>query len=386
MSKEIKYIAFYEEAARNKQNRYAVLAAVNKINYINSTLVKNDYEVTIISPSWTLNNSGFYKGGTRAIAPNIMLKTFSTFGSSIKVIRMFKYLFSLLQLFLYLMVHTVKDEPIILYHSVILSFPIRLAKLMKRFSLILEVEEIYQDVTPFSRYKKSNEYKMFHKADKYIFSTELLHEKLNVRHKPYAVVYGVYHNEDLITEKEKDGYIHVVYAGTFAPKKGGGLAAIGCAAYLPENYHVHILGFGSEEETMAIKRKIQKIGGKAQAKITFDGTLYGREYLEFLQKCHIGLSTQNPEAIFCETSFPSKVLSYLSNGLWVVSGRIKVVELTKLSNIYFYEEQTPKAIAKAILAVDLNAPNHCRALIKSLDENFVKEIANLIKRPSKKRF
>ncbi|MDF2802833.1 MAG: uncharacterized protein K0S61_2736 [Anaerocolumna sp.] len=380
MSKKIKYIAFYEEAATNKQNRYAVLAAVNKINYINNTLVRNDYEVTIISPTWTLNNSGFYKGGTRSVAPNIKLKTFHTFGSSIKVFRMFKYLFSLLQLFFYLIVHTVKDEPIIVYHSVILSFPVRLAKCIKRFSIILEVEEIYQDVMSFSNYMKASEYKIFHKADKYIFSTELLHKKLNDKNKPYAIVYGVYHNEELIAKKEKDGYIHVVYAGTFSPKKGGGLAAVGCAAYLPKEYHVHIIGFGSEEETMSIKEKIKEIGDKSQAKITFDGTLSGKDYITFLQKCHIGLSTQNPRAVFCETSFPSKVLSYLSNGLWVVSGRIKVVELTKLSSIYYYDKQTSKSIAKAILSVNLNAPNNCREIMKSLDDNFIKEIALLVKK------
>ncbi len=380
MPKKIKYIAFYEDVATDKQNRYAVPAAVNKISYISSSLVRNNYEVTIVTPSWTLNNSGFYRGSTREVAPNIRLKTFHTFGSSIKGIRMFKYVFSLLQLFLYLFFHTVKDEPIIMYHAMILSFPIRLVKYLKKFTLILEVEEIYQDASDFKENKKASEYKIFHKADKYIFSTELLHEKINQKDKPYTIAYGVYQYEEAITEKEADNSIHVVYAGTFSTIKGGGLAAVACAAYLPDNYHMHIVGFGSMEETLAIKEKIEKVKKDSNSKITFHGTLFGKEYITLLQKCHIGLSTQNSTKVFCETSFPSKILSYLSNGLWVVSGRIKVVEQSKLTNIYFYNKQSPSSIAEAILSVNLSVPNNCRELMKALDTNFTKELSLLLKK------
>lgn len=379
MSNKIKYIAFYEEAATDKQNRYAVLAAVDKVNYISNTLVKNNYEVTIVSPSWTLNNSGFYEGGNRVLTPYINLKTFHSFGSGIKIFRMFKYLYTLLQLFLYLIFNTVKDEPVIVYHSVILSLPVRAARLIRRFSLILEVEEIYQDVSSFSNYMKRSEYKIIHKADKYIFSTELLNEKINESKKPFVIIYGVYNNEDLISEKEADGYIHVVYAGNFSPKKGGGLAAVDCAAYLSKNYHVHIIGFGTEDETMAIKTRIRAVEEKQRGKITFDGILYGKKYISFLQKCHIGLSTQNSSAAFCDTSFPSKILSYMSNGLYVVSGRIKVVERTRMSScIYYYDQQNPRSIAKAILSVNIDGPNKSREIMKSLDLEFETNLAKLL--------
>lgn len=378
--KEIKYIAFYEDTVTDKQNRYAVLAAVNKINYINSKIVENGYTVNIISPSWTLNNSGFYRGGNRALFPNINLRTFHTFSSDIKALRMFKYLFSLIQLFLYLIKNTYKGEPVIVYHSVILSLPVRLAKAIRKFTLILEVEEIYQDVASYSNYGKKSEYKVIHKADKYIFSTEMLHEKLNIRKKPFIVIYGAYYNKKIRSAKEIDGYIHVVYAGTFQPKKGGDIA-IRCAAYLPENYHVHIIGFGSAKETKAIKDMINIVSKSSLAGITFEGTLYGEDYISFLQTCHIGLSPQDPSEAFCDTSFPSKILSYMSNGLRVVSGRVKAVEKSKLGDcIYFYNQQTPGAIADRIKSVNLSDSCHIGARIELLDKEFSHNLIRLIQK------
>lgn len=381
MPKEIKFIAFYEDAATDKQNRSAVLAAVHKINYINSVLVRNHYKVSIISPSWTLNNNGFYRGQNRRLASNINLKTFHTFGSDIKVIRIFKYLFTLIQLFLYLLFHTSKDEPVMVYHSVILSLPIRAAKFIRKFILILDVEELYQDLVTFSNYNKKSEYKIINKAEKYMFATELLHEKLNLKMKPYTIINGIYCNQKIIAKKEKDGYIHVVYAGNFDPRKGGGLAAVDSAAYLPAGYHVHILGFGTEQETMTIKEEVNKVEKITKAKITFDGSFFGEEYISFIQKCHIGLSTQNPLATFANSSFPSKILSYMSNGLQVISGRAKVVERTKLSKyITFYDPQTPEEIAKAILSVNLDTTINSRELINQLDKEFEKNLLNLLKK------
>ena len=48
--------------------------------------------------------------------------------------------------------------------------------------------------------------------------------------------------------------------------------------------------------------------------------------LKFIQKCQIGLCTQNIDAAFNTTSFPSKILSYMSNGLEVVGVNIAAIK------------------------------------------------------------
>ncbi|WP_158638678.1 glycosyltransferase [Metabacillus litoralis] len=380
MNKPIKYIAFYSDNVHDGQNRIATLSATNKIDYICTAITRNNYEVEIVSPSWTKNSSGFYKGDVKRITDSITLKTFATFGGESKIKRIFKYLFSLIQLFFYLLISTEKDEPIIVYHSVILSLPIRTAKLFKKFKIILEVEEIYQDAQNLSGFMKKNEYKAFASGDKYLFSTELLNQKINKTNKPQSIIYGTYQVEKDREASFEDDKIHVVYAGTFDPIKGGALAAIDAAKYLTKDYHIHIIGFGSIEQIKSIEDKVAEVSLISDAIVSYHGLLKGEDYIQFIQKCQIGLSTQIPGAKYNETSFPSKILSYMANGLKVVSIRIKAIEYSSIgSQIYYYQQQDPKEIANKIISIDFSSSYDSRKLIKSLDENFLKEIKLLLK-------
>lgn len=63
------------------------------------------------------------------------------------------------------------------------------------------------------------------------------------------------------------------------------------------------------------------------------------------------MSTQDPSAAFNSTSFPSKILVYLANGLKVVSIRIPAIEQSAVvDSLVFYDKQTPEKIAEAILS------------------------------------
>ena len=167
--------------------------------------------------------------------------------------------------------------------------------------------------------------KMIDVADKFVFSTDLLNDKVNGQKKPHLVIYGTYRCEPVMSERHKDNKVHVVYSGTLDPNKGGAMAAVGVAASLPSTYRVHILGFGNPGEVQAIKELCEEISSKGGAVVSYDGVLKGSAYIDFLQTCQIGLSTQNPDAAFNNTSFPSKILSYMSNGLQVVSIDIEAV-------------------------------------------------------------
>ena len=104
------------------------------------------------------------------------------------------------------------------------------------------------------------------------------------------------------------------------------------------------------------------------------------KYIRFIQSCDIGLSTQNPNAAFNDTSFPSKILSYLGNGLRVVSIRIPAIDLSSIGKyIYYYDRQGPEEIARAILNVDFKEPYDSRKAIMELADKFESEIAKLLK-------
>lgn len=375
--KKIKYIGFYNSLENANENRISVMSATNKMDYIISKFNQLDYEVDLISPSWTNNDRWYSKKIIELnnkthlfLPPTIPWK---------KKMKLLSVLFSQLWLFFNLLFSTKKDETILVYHSLFLMYPLYFAKKIKRFTLLLEVEEVYQHARKTSLMSSKMEYMLFDIADKYIFSTEILNEKINHKNKPFTIIYGTYQVEEEQIEKKIDSQVHVVYAGTFDPRKGGGTIAVSTAPYLPENYHIHIIGFGSKEQEENIIKLISEYRESSKCEISYGGLLKGEEYIHFLKNCHIGLSTQSSDAEFNNTSFPSKVLSYMANGLNVVSVRIKPIELSKIgTEVYYYEEQTPESIAKAIKSINPNTPNNNREVIRKLDREFEEQLKELM--------
>ena len=376
----IKYISYFDRQDANVQRNY-VTSCVNKMEYIAEALVQAGYDVQIVSNSAVIEPKfRFYRGSNTEFRPGIRLKLFPSWGGNNKILRILRVIWHLAALFTYLLIHTRKGEPVISYHSQGYFNVLNWAKRIRKFRLISEVEEIYQDVqaAKYSAMAKA-EYATFALADAFIFPTELLNQKLNPQGRPYTIIYGTYKVEPQVVEKFNDGKIHVVYAGTFDPRKGGAAAAAAAAAHLPANYHLHILGFGSGDDTRLIKETIAETAAKTQATITFDGLKKGRAYIEFIQRCHIGLSTQDPSAAFNATSFPSKILSYMANGLEVVSIDIPAIRTAAIApNLHFYTEQTPQQIAAAILGVDLSHPHPNRDTIAKLAAEFQASLPSII--------
>lgn len=376
-SKEIKYISFFDFQDSPVQRGY-VTAATNKMESICDSLNKAGYKVKIVSvANVTEPKFKFYRGQTIRRNENLSLELFFSWGGNVRIIRQIRIVWHLVVLFFYLLIHTSKDEPVIVYHSLGYFNVILWAKKIKRFKLILEIEEIYQDVgAPQFKRMARYENEMFKVADAYIFPTELLNAKLNIDHKPYVIIYGTYRVEPQIVEKFDDGKVHVVYAGTFDPRKGGAAAAA-AAAFLPENYHVHICGFGNKKDTDAIKNIIKDVSIKTKAQVSFHGLLKGQDYIKLIQCCHIGLSTQEPSAVFNATSFPSKILSYMANGLAVVSIDIPAIRTAWIGKyLNYYSEQTPENIAQAIRGAEIE--NNNRRIISDLEVNFVLNISKII--------
>ena len=375
-----KYLCYYDiDTTKTK----VVLAAVNKLNYIIDSLVKKGYAVDIISPSVATKDEKVC-GRFERIKEDVSLKTFDSLsgGNAVKRFLRRKHIYS--QLKKYLKANLTAGDTIIIYHSLGYYQLYKWLKKKLKVKIVLEVEEIYSDVGKTRFVTRDKEMQSFSYADAYIFPTELLDSLINVNKKPSAIIHGTYCVEKECGQPFNDGRIHVVYAGTFDPRKGGVQAAAAAAAYLNEKYHVHILGFGSDSDRKSLLKTIEDVSNKSECKITFDGLKSGEEYIKFIQSCDIGLSTQNPDAAFNGTSFPSKILSYMANGLRVVSIRIPAIEQSAIGEyMYYYDKQTPEEIAKAIMQVDLNDGYDSRKIIKELDERFTSELSAILQEVEK---
>lgn len=376
--KKIYYLGYYDTVDNKAEKRDVCLAATNKMTYIVSALEKAGYEVELVSASHTKDKKNSYKGKRVKLGKHSNLVLFKTLPWGNKLQKLLSTINSKYQLYNYIIKNIGKNDTLIVYHSVAYAKTICFLKKIKKFKLVLETEEIYSDVIETENSRKI-ETKIFNMADAFILSTELLNDKINKSNKPNCTIYGTYNVETNRDVKFDDDKIHVVYAGTFHPLKGGAATSISVAEFLDNRYHLHIIGFGSDEDTETVKRQIEEASRKSDCKITYDGMLTGEDYIRFLQSCHIGLSTQNPDAEYNDTSFPSKILSYMANGLNVVTVKIKVLEQSAINPmLYYYENSNGEEIAKAIMNIDLSEKYDNREIIADLDKKFVGDITELL--------
>ena len=113
--------------------------------------------------------------------------------------------------------------------------------------------------------------------------------------------------------------------------------------------------------------------------VIYEGLKLNEEYLKFMQKCQIGLCTQNIDAAFNTTSFPSKILSYMSNGLEVVGVNIAAIKNSKVGQyIQFYNVPDEKEIANAILNINLNNKTNNVDVVKELDKEFKEDLKDML--------
>lgn len=374
----IKYVTFYDSEVLKPENRLSFPSTINKVNYICDVLNRLGYSVDIISSSWTNNRYGFYKSKRVDIDDKNRLIISPTFGYIFKPFKVIQKIFSLFWIFFFLIKNTKKEEELIIYHGMNKILPLIYAKKIKKLRYILEVEEIFSELSNFNRLKTKLEMKMISLGDKYIFSSVTLEKKYNQVHKSFCIVNGNYRIEPPVSCSINDGKIHIVYAGIINKSKGA-LTSIELAKYLPKYYYIHIIGFGNQGDIDYLVKKIQYEKENGYDNISYDGLLKGKEYIKFIQQCHIGLCPQITDKKYNNASFPSKVSSYLANGLRVIAPRTDSFENSVINKIlYYYENDFPEEIAKAILNIDFNLPYDSRKFILHLDSMFVLELKKLL--------
>lgn len=373
----IYYITYIDYKEFSDLNLKLSPAADQKSKYISESIDSLPIKYKIVELAETSNKFGLYKSRDLKYLNNGQIITFNGFGKPNKIFNKLHYFYTKFQLFNFLSKLN-KDDVVISYHSLSTAKIMCCMKKKKHFKLILELEEKYQDIVSCSEKLAKWEDRVIDCADGYILAANCLTECIPFN-KPYIICNGTYKSEPDRNFKKEDNLIHCVYAGTFDPSKGGALAAALSSLYLNDNYHIHILGFGDEKQISSIKSTINDVSKKTDCKISFNGLLKGEDYIRFIQKCDIGLCTQIPDAKYVNTSFPSKILVYLANGLRVVSVNIPSIKESAVGKLmYYYDFQDPKEIANAIKNIDLFEKYDSRKVLNELDRQFKEDLHMLI--------
>lgn len=385
--KKVYYLGYYGDPT-SLSNRKITPAADVKMTYIIETMKKIGYDVEVLSFCIDEDRKVLFekRRGYKIDRNHTPVVFFDNYTSKYRILRVIGRWMTWLKIKRYLKIHCINSDcKILIYHSLgllkVLNF---LNKKKKPF--ILEMEEIYADVIGKKRIR-IKEINAAQKAAEYMFPTQLLSKIVNPDRKPEMIIHGTYgvepdrkcnvFNQDL--KNGSDRVIHCVYAGTLDPRKGGAEVAAEAATFLPKGYHIHILGFGTKQDVQNMQNRVKDIASRSKAKLTYDGVLYGEEYIRFIQSCDIGLSTQNPDAAFNGTSFPSKILSYMANGVQVVSIRIPVVESSAVgAYLYYYDHQIPEEIAKTIMSVNVCDKYVGRKVISELNIKFRHELEKML--------
>ena len=385
--KSIKYIVSYDIESNFKENRVNVLASSNKINYIVSVLNDLGYKVDLISTSQTLN-SRCYLGKEISLGIN-KLHLFPTTWRGGVILKCINVLVMRWNIWRYLKKNVSLGEKIIIYHSIGNLWALRYLKKIKKAYIIEEVEEIYGEIFENKRLviKEKKELQL---ADAYMFPTILLDEFINKTNKPKIIVHGAYRKSDFLKkglEDNKNNEIgifeenkfHVGYTGIIDSQKGSHLI-VKAAQYLDENYHIHILGFGTQKEIDSLNACIIETKNKTNCIISFDGIRRGVVYEEYLKKLNVGICPVDSDKKFILTQFPSKIISYMINNLPVLCSDIQTVKTSDVAKgVFFYQGNSPIDIANAIINIKNQIGYYnVQELIFECDKKFIKEFRTLL--------
>lgn len=375
--KKIYYLAYYSNDEEGKK-RDAVPAADLQVSYLAHVFSEIGYEVEIIAPNARYSGEkalSVQKGFTKKIDGNVTVRYFNCIESKYRLVRSLAVRLTYFSASKYIK----KNNGIwVIYHSRLFYSYYHLFKRLRR-KYILELEEIYSDVIGDSRLR-SKEIEEVKKASAYILPSIPLAEEITAG-KEYTLYHGSCRAEQKIGTGFQDGRIHVVYAGTFDSRViGEHFSLIQAAQYLDERYHIHVIGFGrNQADVDRIISDVHNMQG-LPCKVSYDGLLLGDEYLAFLQNCHIGMFSKDPDGKDINSSFPSKIMSYLSNGLRVVATRAKSIETSEVGNIvYFCDTNKPEDVAKAIMDVDIDAPYDSRKELMEIESRLKNSLEHLLK-------
>ena len=366
----IYYCAFYQLPTNRNTNYVGSLAANNKMDYIIETILKFS-EVTIFAPIWHIRSE---KGFKFHFGKKVRLKNSALYchpfsiESKYKIIRKLNSILCRIWLFIILLKLSAKDS-LILYHEPMLSNVILLAKKIRKFSLILELEESYQDASPcLAKSLVKSENRIIFNSDKFILSTRTLIDRFNIG-KPCVICHGNYKFKNLSCTQVKT---NLIYSGIIDTKKGGVFKAIQAMDYLPK-YHLHITGTGDSIEAMLFlisKSKYQNI--------TYHGVLTAKELDKLIESCYIGLNTQKITTNL-ETCFPSKILFYLTRNLKVVTGKTNSLRTSDVNDlVYYYITDDPLSISECIKQCTKDININTKGYLDDLDNNFIKNLYSLL--------
>lgn len=142
--------------------------------------------------------------------------------------------------------------------------------------------------------------------------------------------------------------VRFLYSGSLDFPRGIDLL-MEAISFLPgEGWRLEITGDGPMAEA------VRKFAQKWHARVRFRGPVAEEKYLATLSTCHVGLNCQRSSDPISRVTFPSKVFTYLTAGLLVISSRASEVPAVCGSACLYYDEDNSRALSRLMNEVITN--------------------------------
>lgn len=376
--KRVIYIGMYDYAGDPVQRFYS-LAGINKMDYIIGVLNELGYGVDIISIAKSREKRFRLCKGEKLVFGQNTLSLPPTFGTRSKILKMVRVVFTDLWVVLKLLGKIKSSDTVIAYHTIEGMRPIRWLRQLKRFRLILEVEELYSEISSRSETKKQKEARYIHSADEHIVVSHYLKDKLKLGNA--IVIYGNYQMDNTGAQtigRKNDNVVRLLFSGSLDSKRGVRLA-VETIMFLPDNYILNVCGTDSEDNVKILRKEIDKVNtALGRNACRYLGKLPNEQYKKLLQESDIALNPQ-ADGSFAQYLFPSKILSYLRANLHVVSTKGESIVSSPFSPlIIFADDYSPQSVAKAIMAVAF-IPHDNTAFLNEMHDKVKDDLSKLLK-------
>ena len=161
---------------------------------------------------------------------------------------------------------------------------------------------------------------------------------------PKITVPGFYKPTVARIPPDRQGPVRFVYAGSLDKPRGIDLL-IGALPHLPnQGWQLDITGAGPLEKS---GRQLANTP-RFQGKVFFHGVLPAQEHAELLAACHVGLNLQLSSDPISSVTFPSKIFSYFSAGLEVISTMASQVKALLGDACSYPAAETPDSLASCM--------------------------------------
>lgn len=333
---KILYLGYYDKDEWIGR-RYFALSCKNKMDFI-ANLISEDNEVIIISLSDDTSYS-LARGYSRysRIDKNIGLFRLGNSKSRFLLWNFFLYIKKQLKFLSILRKYRNKPSKLIVYHSSSSWLHYLMLYILNlRSNTIIEYEESYSRVPGNGISSLFSDFLARKLFNLYIIPNPNLKAELGSE-AHYATVYGDMREPvqtDCIFDEKKWKILNnaltnrlglrLVFSGSLRPDKGV-LRAIRLIGRCPKDFELIIAGRGGDKDLVELENVIGSLDWDVQNRIHFVGELPINELNYVLYHCDVGLCTQDADAAYSASSFPSKIITYLTSGLTVLAPSIEAI-------------------------------------------------------------